>query len=425
MSYKIAYLTSKDPSDKRSSSGVYYFQAAALKRHFPKIDFLGPVDNFLITIFRKGLHYLQLFRKKKYGTSHSIFISMIYGRIFSKKLRRGNYDIVFAEKASCEIAYIKTGIPIIYSTDATFSRLHNYYPDLSNILKLSVREGNFIEQKAINKASLVICASNWAASSAINDYNKPSDKVHVLPRGANIDRLPDITAITGKRKTDVCRLLFIGRDWHRKGYDVAYKTMEYIRSAGTPVRLVAVGCSPPAELTGKDVQIIPFINKNTREGCEQFDRIMYNSDFLLQPTRAECLSIVFCESMAYGLPVITRDTGGVAEIVRNGINGYALSPESGYVEYGELIMSIFESEKKYYDLVLSSREYFEKNLNWEVWSSRMKEILDDFMSSRKAPEILKFHPVPEEMHRLQTIDNENLSTEKLDQVSSGKIKPGL
>ncbi len=376
MNYRIAYITSKDPFDKKVSSGVYYYQSAALEKYCGKVYFLGPVNNVIINIIRKSINFLQIFFEKKYKHSHSVIISKIYGRVFSKKLGNGEFDLVFADKASCEIAHLKTNTPVIYSTDATFNLLQGYYPGFKKLSGISVREGNIIEQKAVNKSSLVICTTKWAASSVQNDYNYPSERIHVLPRGANLDRIPDREIVNKKRKTSVCRLLFIGKEFKRKGFDIVYKAKEYIRSRGVPVKLVVVGGVPPESFHDEDMEIIAYIDKNTENGINEFDRVMFNSDFLLLPTRAECMAIAICEAAAYGVPVITTDTGGISEGIKNGVNGYALKYDSDHTDYGEKIISIFSSDEKYYSLVRGSRSMFEKTMNWDVWGINFKRILD-------------------------------------------------
>ncbi len=392
MHYKIAYLTSKNPLDKRESSGVYYYQTMAFKDQDIEIHLLGPVNNIFIYLLKKASILLHKLIKKRYNAGHSIIAARIYGKIFSRKLKKGNYDFVFADKASCEIAHLKTDIPVIYSTDATFRLIHNYYPHMSNLLRISEKEGDIIEQKAIDNASIVICASQWAANSVIEDYGFPRANVHVIPRGANIDRVPEKNLISEKKITDVCRLLYMGKEYYRKGYDIAYKTMVYIREKGIPVKLVAVGCSTTQEFVDEDVEVINYINKNTAEGMEQFDRLMVNSDFFLLPTRAECMGIAFCESSAYGLPVITRDTGGVTEVVKDSVNGYALPFESDHKVFGEKIISIFNSRNEYTRLIKTSREYFEKRLNWQVWGEQLKTILDKYIASARSEKITATEP---------------------------------
>jgi glycosyltransferase involved in cell wall biosynthesis len=381
--YRIAYLTSKDPSDKMVSSGVYYYQSTALKKYSTEIVFLGPVNNRLIRLLQGIFNFLQRFFKKRYNHGHSLIISKIYGKMFSEKLKEGKFDFIFADKSSCEIAFLKTNIPVIYSTDATFMNLYNYYPGYSNLFEFSAIESNKIEQYAINNSSIVICTSKWAARSVTEHYHFHERNVHILPRGANIDVVPELLLILNKKKTQVCRLLFMGKDYKRKGFDLAYKTMEYIRSRGVPVKLFAVGFNPPPQYTDKDLEIIDYIDKNTIEGMARFNCLMLNTDFFLLPTRAECMGIAFCESAAYGLPVITTDTGGVTEVVKDGVNGFALPYYSDHTDFGEKIINIFNSDNDYYNLIKTSRKYYEERLNWDVWGEGMKKILDNFNSPEK------------------------------------------
>lgn len=85
-----------------------------------------------------------------------------------------------------------------------------------------------MEQSALNRASAVIYCSEWR-NSAIKDYGISREKVHVVPYGANIDSAPtkeQIVDYVGKRsESNVCKLLFLGVDWQRKGGEIAYNTM--------------------------------------------------------------------------------------------------------------------------------------------------------------------------------------------------------
>jgi alpha-maltose-1-phosphate synthase len=174
--YRIAYLTSRDPSDKMASSGVYYYQFSILKKQSAEIVCIGPVNSLTIRMIKKGLSFLQIFFKKRYNQGHNIIISRIYGSIFSRKLKKGKFDFIFAEKGSCEIAFLKTSVPVIYSTDATFINLCNYYPVYSNLFEFSKVESNKIEQFAINNSSVVVCASQWAADAVVDKYKFPSSE---------------------------------------------------------------------------------------------------------------------------------------------------------------------------------------------------------------------------------------------------------
>ena len=103
------------------------------------------------------------------------------------------------------------------------------------------------------------------------------------------------------------------------------------------------------------------------------------SDFLLVPTRCDAYGHVFCEASAFGLPSITTSTGGVPEVVRNGENGYVLPYSARGSEYAQIIAEIYQDDQRYTALVESSRAAFESRLNWDVWGSDVKQVLQNII----------------------------------------------
>jgi glycosyltransferase involved in cell wall biosynthesis len=148
-----------------------------------------------------------------------------------------------------------------------------------------------------------------------------------------------------------------------------------LNELGLESELTVCGCVPPKNYNHPKMNVIPFINKNDKAQYQTFQQILLNSDFLLLPTRAECYGIVFCEASAYGLPVITTNTGGVSGAVKDGVNGFLLSVDADANEYAIKIMELFSNDEKYYSLVKSSRNLFEKKLNWDAWALEVKKII--------------------------------------------------
>jgi hypothetical protein len=107
-------------------------------------------------------------------------------------IKKERYKIAYLTSIDpSEMAYIKTQTPIIYSTDATFDAIHDYYTAFCNLARISVFEGNKIEQTILKKASAVICAPKWTSDSIIQKYKIIPQKVFILPRGANLDTIPE------------------------------------------------------------------------------------------------------------------------------------------------------------------------------------------------------------------------------------------
>jgi len=309
----VAYVSANNPRDRKSWSGTHYRMLCALENEFSNVEVIGPFRlHFMLSFFLK-LRNLKhnVLYKKKYDRAHCHLRSKYYARIITKKLKNKNIDVIFAPVGSVEIAHLKTHIPICHLGDSSFNQIKDYYKSFSGISKKSINEANSIEQKSIDNSAVQVFSSKWAADYA-KSYYKAKNPV-VIGFGANIE--------------------------HSK------------------------------------ITVIPFLNKNLEKDREIFDTLLCESHILFVPTRADCTPIVFCEASAYGITTITTDTGGVTSIIENDINGYALSIEAKPKDYAEKISALIENSEILKRLSNSSREKYDKELNWNVWGQRMKEIL--------------------------------------------------
>ena len=83
----------------------------------------------------------------------------------------------------------------------------DFYPDFTNLCGETIRDGNRMEQLALSKCRLAIYSSEWAANTAINNYDINAAKVKVVPFGANIecDRgIEEIHKIISSKRAETC-----------------------------------------------------------------------------------------------------------------------------------------------------------------------------------------------------------------------------
>ena len=370
----VGFLTSTDPQDKTSWSGIHYRMLKSLEKEFIKVIPLGPVKKpkklVVILFFINVIHILFC---KRFNKDQNVFTSKFYSYYFRKRLQNENIDVVFAPAASEEIAYLETSIPICYLSDTSFNQIKNYYNNYSNFSQTSINQSNLIEQKAIRNSTTQVYPSEWASNYVIDYYKANSNNVFVVKFGANLDLIPNKSDVLKKEYNTSIKLLFLGVDWERKGGDIAFKTFEILLNKGYDVTLTVCGSVP--HTSHPKMIVIPFLNKNLDKDSKEFTRLLCDSHILFVPTRSECFGIVFCEAGAYGLPVITTDTGGVTSIIENVVNGYALSLNATPDDYARKIQMLLDNPQKLKDISVMSRDKFDKELNWDVWAKKMKKIL--------------------------------------------------
>lgn len=355
---------------------------AALQREGAIVSPLGPVWSGSRTLLHFADALARRTLRKSYDFRHSMVVAKEYALRFEKKLRALDADVLFAPAASCEVSFLDTQLPIVYLSDVLINDFRDYYPTCSNLFEFSAREGEHIESRAISKAEAFICPSEWTARCAATIYRVPQDRIHVFPFGANLSPVPSFEEATRRKDGATCRLLFLGVDWIRKGGEIAFQVLKYLLDAGINTELTVCGCQPPYDVTHPKLTVIRYLNRRDASQAAQLRRLLDEATFLLLPTQAEAFGIVFSEASAWGVPSITRNTGGVGGAVRDGINGYKLAAEHGSSAYAELILTLYRDSESYHALRISTRQEYDRRLNWNSWGASVYRVLRDVARAR-------------------------------------------
>ena len=373
----IAYLTSLDPLDKRSWSSALYHMGQALQQHCGDVTYLGPLrsSNKPAFLSRVRAKSSLMLRRRRYLDWLSLATARRCGLEATQKLNGQAFDVIVAGICGPAIAYLETNIPIVLVGDCTLAQLLDYYPYYTHLSRRSIREIYAIEQRQFKKVRAVIMSSEWAARSAIEDYQVDPEHVYNFSLGANLDTVPAREIADTRKLSGTCKLLFIGVEWERKGGDIAYETLLKLEEMGIETELLVCGCAPPVGVTHPRLTVFPFLDKNDERQAREIEKLYAMSDFLILPTRADCVPNAILEANAFGLPVITTDTGGIASVICNGENGYMLPLAARGNEYADLIANIYRDKQRYLRMVQSSWAAFEERLNWDAWGRRVHDIL--------------------------------------------------
>jgi glycosyltransferase involved in cell wall biosynthesis len=371
----IAYLTANDPHDRRSWSGTEYAMARALEKHCGTLFYVGPLKTLSRKIRRKLSVGLKKITGRGFMFTQTIGLSRQLGKLAGARIRESGCNVIFAPAQASAVAHLETNLPIVYLSDATFRLMVNYNDEFSEVIPSHQKAADRLESLGIRKATRLVYPSYWAAKSAIEDYGADPRNLSVVPFGSSLEPPPDRAVALRVPPVDRCRLLFVGRHWLPKGGDIALEAFRELRRTGLPVELSIVGCEPPARVVEENLRVFPFLNKNIPEQRAKLRELYENAHFFILPTRAECFGIAFCEANAAGLPVLATSTGGVPDVVKEGVNGFLFSPEDRGELYAEVIRQTFSDQEKYKRLRESSRNEFETRLNWDHWGIKMREIL--------------------------------------------------
>lgn len=379
---KIGFVTNGDALDVKMWSGTPFYMAKALEKHVVETIYIGPLSSWALPLLKAYGNILRRILGQDYSPHHSALAARQFAASAAKKIQEARPDVIFAPAGSNFARGVPADIPLIYSSDATFRLVDGYHPRYRNLSARNRRDGEQVERSGIERADLIVYASEWAARSALEDYGANPEKVHVVPYGANLSDPPDRVSVRFRREGTTCKLLFVGVNWQEKGAAIAVDTLRCLRDSGIDAELTICGCSPPSPIDAEGLRVVPFLDKNDPAQYERLKNYYLASDFFVLPTRADCYGIAFCEAAAYGLPSIGTRTGGVTSVVREGENGHLLPLEATGRDIAELIAEIYRDPARHEALRRKSRDAFEQRLNWDQWGSRVAELLEDLMLRR-------------------------------------------
>jgi glycosyltransferase involved in cell wall biosynthesis len=379
---KIAYVTTYDARTLDSDtwrSGFYI--AKALQKQGCTVHHIGPLTQKHIAYAKLKSFMYRVVLGKRYLYDRVPLVLRDYAQQAAAKIPE-DADVVLSP-GTIPIAFLTCSKPIVFWSDATFAGMVDFFPEFSNLCKETIRNGNLAEQSALNRCRLALYACDWAAETALNAYDVERTKVKVIPFGANIDcecGSDEVGHVIDTRPEDVCKLIWVGVDWFRKGGDVAVAVTEELNNSGLKTELTVVGCKPDMRIPLPPfVRTTGYINTATTNGLEEMKQLYSESHFLILPTRADCEPNVLREANAFGVPSIATDIGGLRSVVQDGVNGFLVPANASPQEYCDYISYQYCAYDEYKRLALSSFGKYQSAHNWRVAGARLKNVLSEIL----------------------------------------------
>jgi len=363
---KVLFVACQDdPFDHNAGSGKDYELYHGLLSNGADLVLVGPFpfsQTFLERVFRK-IHSTFIKRRPlKYPESYLEKAA----RIVEEMIQLHKPDVIFSKYLPI-LAKVKTDVPIVVLSDTTLAGSHREWPIFSELAyKIQLNA----EKKAYSMASRIIVHSQWSVNDLLKVYKQSSEKVFMTPCPASI---PDHIIPTTIKPKDLepLKLLLVGREYHRKGIDIALEVTKQLNRSGHKTLLRIVG------LDGESTDTIQFMGLYNKTIPEQLQKYVSNyawANFLIHPARFEAAGIVPSEAAGFGVPTITNNVGGLGTTVADGVSGVVLPRLSPPEEYVKSLIYYIEHPEQYINLCKTTRERYQKELNWGVVSKKIYDL---------------------------------------------------
>jgi glycosyltransferase involved in cell wall biosynthesis len=366
---KVLFVAYHDPYvlDLASGSDYHYYQAIQNNGFDMKV--VGPFksppiwpEQILSRLYqRTGNKYLK----------HTLTTAWLASRATKKAIKEWNPDILFTHYPSPFI-FFHPEIPCVYRTDSTFYGVEKDYPRYG---KLGLWLEMWQEKRAFRCSARVITHSEWSGEILSNIYRVPRNHIvvypepsalppHVVPKEINIQ--------DWKTLREPLRLLLVGRDYRRKGVDIAIEVVRQLNAGGIRAELTVCGVQGQ---TDEFVRFVGPFKKSVPEQLEQYVDLFRQAHILIHPALFDAGPIVPAEAASFGTPTITNDVGGMSTSVKDGLSGIVLPKRSAPEAYVKAITELVRNPERYYSLCQKARERYEQELNWKVVENQLGEIL--------------------------------------------------
>lgn len=290
--------------------------------------------------------------------------------------RSMNYDLCFAWSAvpaggSALVLRRLSGLPyLVRVCGPDIPGFEQRYGSLYPILKFPIR--------AIWNGAQVVVAKCQGEADMIHAVD-PGVRVMLVPNGVDLDRFHPGEGIPDQGPL---RLLCVARLIKRKGQEQLIEAVRILADLGVDIFLDLVGTGDAESdyraladrlgIAGR-VHFLGYIPR------EQIPEVYASAHLFVLPSYNEGMSVATLEAMASGLPVIVTRTGGTAELVQEGVNGFVF-------DWGDVPSLVKHIQKMAEDRPLARQmaQAARKRasaFSWDIATSNYLDIFDQLILS--------------------------------------------
>jgi len=206
-----------------------------------------------------------------------------------------------------------------------------------------------------------IANSNAARQDLLVTFGVPERKCHVFWNSVE-DPLADCALAFAVRvhRPDRRRFVCVGRFAPSKGQDVLLKAMVEVARLYPDTKLEFIGDGSSRAECEKLADQLGVAKNCAFAGSLPHAKVlpgMAGAWATVVPSRSEAFGLVNIESMAVGVPVIGSNTGGIAEVIRDGEDGF-LFPPGDHATLARRMLQLIEDERLREQMAASARRRF-------------------------------------------------------------------
>ncbi|HHV64158.1 MAG TPA: glycosyltransferase family 4 protein [Peptococcaceae bacterium] len=222
------------------------------------------------------------------------------------------------------------------------------------------------QKKAYENCRGLFTMSQWVKDIVVNNTGISADKVHVVGGGINLD----VSQIT-KEKKENNKILFVGKDFYRKGGDLVVKAFQRLKKEMPEAELYIAGPTEKPREIDTAPEGIYFLGLLSYDEVAKYFNMC---DIFCMPSRFEAFGLVVIEALVYGLPCIVNNDFAMREIICDGENGYVLYDDDLDSLKDKMKMLLHNDKIK--ENVLRNRDKYLKDYSWDTVAEKILQAIE-------------------------------------------------
>jgi glycosyltransferase involved in cell wall biosynthesis len=211
------------------------------------------------------------------------------------------------------------------------------------------------EREVLAAADGILIGSQFLRDILVNRYQVAPDKVQFVGTGA-----PSLgEAVERDRPAATPTLLFIGKDFERKGGQVLLEAFPLVRERIPNARLDIVGPRSVKRGLSEGVVVVGRVDDRAR-----MRELVEGASVFVLPTLHDSFGFVFLEAMSMGLPCVGTRLFAIPEIIEDKVTGLLVDPGDAK-QLAEAIVAILDDPAAAQEMGRRGRQRALSQFQWE------------------------------------------------------------
>jgi len=310
--------------------------------------------------FIRGDKSLKAWRSYLY---HTPYMMKYFNRQIVRRIKSKEFDFIFQTQSLFDGSSQNTP-NFIYTDHTNLNNLN--YPFINPKKYLCSARFISMERSVYQNTSLLFVMSTNIKESLINQYGVSPEKIKVVYAGNNAKIIETVNRNKYRNKN----ILFIGKDWDRKGGPLLVEAYKLVLQKIPDASLTIIGSSPSLSLPNctiiKDAHI------------DTIGEYYNQASVFCLPTKREPFGIVFVEAMLNRLPIVTNTVGATPELVINDENGYRI--EYSVKDYANALINLLNNPDKCEKFGERSYQIAIHNYTWENTGNLLSKYIKEHLT---------------------------------------------